>query len=1382
MKMASCLFDCLREADLEKYYPQFLSLGLHKIEELAKITMRDYTTLGVNNMEDRKRLFQLIKIVQSVAEDTSDKTPLQPGCVYPQPMKNRSGPRRQLQFDISLERDHNIFAPSELSDFSHNYAMKHPGELFDVALDDQRYGRTILLAGLDTDAACTAKGQFSLKGTDNNQSDNEVPPIHRVNHLSGYNYGVPQNCLRPNISEREGSQMETEKIRVCVRKRPLSLREERRGELNVVTVEDKETLLIYEKKEAVNLKEYILQHVFYFDEVFSEACTNQDVYLKTAHPLIQHVFNGGNATCFAYGQTGAGKTYTMIGTSKNPGLYALAAKDIFQQLESVQSKKDYLVLISFYEIYCGQLYDLLNGRKRLFAREDGNRVVQIVGLREVQVSSVDLLLEMILKGSRERSTGATGVNSDSSRSHAVIQIQIKDSVNRKLGRISFVDLAGSERASDARDSDKQTKIEGAEINQSLLALKECIRALDQEQAHTPFRQSKLTQVLKDSFIGNSKTCMIANVSPSHIATEHTLNTLRYADRVKELKKGMKCSPFTSNRVRTTTSVSPKRMQNSPSVLGDKISPKKVKLGLQNNSTSNPAKPKTCPTIFHPANIPFSSTPKICSKTSSGKGSLSHAWLNHTTPVKGVIKSGNNRKKKSEDQLLQDKKCVLKNPSTKTAEMRENHAQNNRPAVSQRIQAVQPVQKQIVPRSGLLLGAQNYHLPSDCNQDPLNKKLETEVLTSNFPLQKEREQHLRCYHQQFQHPPILQQKLQYQPLENILNQYNPEEICVENSSSPKPPSVPQYEERVQLEDLDDSDFSEDSFSYVSSHKEERNKETIGERLSFFLHQKSPTAETTKSLEREQNVNSAESHNCNQSVNCCLNGSGLTKSRDQVDNVGHTENNSFWSSKDSSSVHDSSKTSNTPEKPYSSQESLSPFQNKKYVFPTRSTEKEKSAHHSTLSKLQEKCSRLVYMIDASANHTDKTKINMQVKNGEQHYEEAVSTSSDSVSGLMAPLSVSLLKDNWSVESQEFSVGPENQAGNDILNEAWTQDAKQDSSKDKSSERSVGKFVKQILKYNEMLNLPNSKHGEKNWFSQLCNDSDCYLMQSPPVLIKQDDKCSPRKENFGLSGGSMSTECLNNRDASFDFAITPYDDNHTSPYYDADTEETTIGMKFGKIPQKSEEMKPSRSFENTSKQEQKRFSNDLLLDISRNISNVHSNCNSHFHQHEHNVGDLEGRCLEDSFTLSFNSNELECLKSKLIKYIFAQRNDKEEPLSRSDHTVMQKSPKNVLSVGSQTHDLATSGVQANIKTARHLVVQAHREQLKEITALCTKEELLLNQLPNSDFMEYVTKLDEILVLQSKSIQSMRAQLKLFLAYPQKGDPGNCTANRVTKNTEDI
>jgi kinesin family protein 2/24 len=134
-------------------------------------------------------------------------------------------------------------------------------------------------------------------------------------------------------------------------------------------------------------------------------------------------------------------------------------------------------------------------------------------------------------------SGTTGANADSSRSHAILSLALKNSNDgRTIGKMSFIDLAGSERGADTVDNNKQTRSEGAEINKSLLALKECIRALDLSKAHLPFRGSKLTQVLKDSFTGNSKTTMIANVSPAASCCEHTLNTLRYADRVKELKK------------------------------------------------------------------------------------------------------------------------------------------------------------------------------------------------------------------------------------------------------------------------------------------------------------------------------------------------------------------------------------------------------------------------------------------------------------------------------------------------------------------------------------------------------------------------------------------------------------------------------------------------------------------------------------------------------------------------------------------------------------------------------------------------------------------------------------------------------------------------------
>lgn len=323
------------------------------------------------------------------------------------------------------------------------------------------------------------------------------------------------------------------RIRVCVRKRPLSNKEIMRKETDVMAIVSRQKLNISEPKQKVDLTKYVENHEFIFDEAFDEKNTNAMVYQRTAKPLIEFVFNGGKATCFAYGQTGAGKTHTMMGSSREPGIYVLAGRDLF---EKASNSSGITVYISFYEIYGGKLFDLFHGRKRLEAREDAHKNVVIAGLQEKLVENVDDLMELIDYGNKVRSTGTTSANADSSRSHAILMITLKKK-EKVFGKFSFIDLAGSERGADTMDADRQRRLEGAEINKSLLALKECIRALDkQDGGHVPFRGSKLTQVLRDSFMGNSCTVMIAAVSPNVLSVEHSLNSLRYADRVKELCK------------------------------------------------------------------------------------------------------------------------------------------------------------------------------------------------------------------------------------------------------------------------------------------------------------------------------------------------------------------------------------------------------------------------------------------------------------------------------------------------------------------------------------------------------------------------------------------------------------------------------------------------------------------------------------------------------------------------------------------------------------------------------------------------------------------------------------------------------------------------------
>jgi hypothetical protein len=352
-------------------------------------------------------------------------------------------------------------------------------------------------------------------------------------------------------------------IRVVVRKRPLSRREIAKGETDVMDIQTP-VVHVHEHKLKVDLTRCTETHTFAFDDAFDEMATTEEVYQRSLRHLVRTVFEGFKATCFAYGQTGSGKTFTMMGADparpamvrKNAGLYVLAARDMFELLSSPRYSR-LKAYASCFEIYGGKLFDLFNGRVVVRCLEDHKQRVQIMGLSEHEIVDVATLMLLMESGATNRSTGTTGANADSSRSHAILQLTVRDPSKKGekvnlVGKFSFIDLAGSERGADTRHADRQTRMEGAEINTSLLALKEVIRALDKKQGHTPFRGSKLTQVLKDSFVGDkTRTLMIACVSPNRVNCEHTLNTLRYADRVKEHDASACPTPSASSQLSST---------------------------------------------------------------------------------------------------------------------------------------------------------------------------------------------------------------------------------------------------------------------------------------------------------------------------------------------------------------------------------------------------------------------------------------------------------------------------------------------------------------------------------------------------------------------------------------------------------------------------------------------------------------------------------------------------------------------------------------------------------------------------------------------------------------------------------------------------------------
>ncbi|KAM4652183.1 kinesin-like protein KIF18B [Discoglossus pictus] len=348
-------------------------------------------------------------------------------------------------------------------------------------------------------------------------------------------------------------------VSVVVRVRPPNQREQDGNQHSVVQVLDK-NMLIFDPEEpdtsgvfsnmrgydAVKRKGKDLK--FIFDRVFGEDCKQQDVFEHTTKEILDGVLNGYNCSVFAYGATGAGKTHTMLGTEADPGVMYLTMVELYRRIEAIKEVKQCEVLISYLEVYNEQIQDLLEPKGSLAIREDPQKGVVIQGLSFHQPKSADQLLQMLANGNLNRTQHPTDANATSSRSHAVFQIYVKQqdrvasiSQDVRVAKMSLIDLAGSERASSTNAKGERLR-EGANINRSLLALINVINALadaKNKKAHIPYRDSKLTRLLKDSIGGNCRTVMIAAVSPSFLSYDDTYNTLKYANRAKEIKLSMK---------------------------------------------------------------------------------------------------------------------------------------------------------------------------------------------------------------------------------------------------------------------------------------------------------------------------------------------------------------------------------------------------------------------------------------------------------------------------------------------------------------------------------------------------------------------------------------------------------------------------------------------------------------------------------------------------------------------------------------------------------------------------------------------------------------------------------------------------------------------------
>ncbi|XP_038680392.1 kinesin-like protein KIN-8A [Tripterygium wilfordii] len=333
------------------------------------------------------------------------------------------------------------------------------------------------------------------------------------------------------------------RILVFVRLRPMDKKEKEAGSRCCVRIVKGRDVYLTEfanENDYLRLKRLRGRH-FTFDASFPDSTPQHEVYSKTTAELVEAVLHGRNGSVFCYGATGAGKTYTMLGTVENPGVMVLAMKDLFTKIRQRSCDGNHVVHLSYLEVYNETIRDLLSPGRPLLLREDKQGIMAAAGLTKYRAYSTDEAMALLQQGNQNRTTEPTRVNETSSRSHAILQVvleyRVKDAsmniVNR-VGKLSLIDLAGSERAL-ATDQRTLRSLEGASINRSLLALSSCINALVEGKKHIPYRNSKLTQLLKDSLGGACNTVMIANISPSNLSFGETQNTLHWANRAKEIR-------------------------------------------------------------------------------------------------------------------------------------------------------------------------------------------------------------------------------------------------------------------------------------------------------------------------------------------------------------------------------------------------------------------------------------------------------------------------------------------------------------------------------------------------------------------------------------------------------------------------------------------------------------------------------------------------------------------------------------------------------------------------------------------------------------------------------------------------------------------------------
>ena len=380
---------------------------------------------------------------------------------------------------------------------------------------------------------------MSCKSYDESLSSNDLFEREESKQMSSpFNYlSRSSSNLASNISLTR-SVLPTNNVKVVCRFRPTTAEEKAAYDDNSV---------VYPSIHTVSVKSKDITNSFTFDRVFDPNSSQRDIYDYCIPETVDDLMNGYNGTILAYGQTGSGKSYTMMGKPEGDerGLASRIAEDIFDRIAHGSLEIEYTLAVSFFEIYMEHIKDLIdlsnndNADHKFSIHEDKLNGIHVKGVAQAFVTTSEEMVLILNGGLKKRSTSSTFLNLESSRSHAIFQIDLSQKHSQteviKKSRLFLVDLAGSEKV-DKTGAQGQTLEEAKKINSSLAALGNVINSLtDGKSTHIPYRDSKLTRILQESLGGNSRTLLIVNCSPSTTNELETLSTLRFGTRAKNIK-------------------------------------------------------------------------------------------------------------------------------------------------------------------------------------------------------------------------------------------------------------------------------------------------------------------------------------------------------------------------------------------------------------------------------------------------------------------------------------------------------------------------------------------------------------------------------------------------------------------------------------------------------------------------------------------------------------------------------------------------------------------------------------------------------------------------------------------------------------------------------